>query len=351
MMRLMPLIIISLALALAALPITAQEVARLRCQKSGCPTNEGGIEEPQLIATNSPSLKLKASAKAFPIVISWFILFLILRLSAQLMGKFLQAIRRITVKIGAGARHYYELILQSRRQRQNKRSREKRRRISLTSTSSLGSLADLLDNANGRGRPRGERYDDDSSSAGYSSANSSFISSGSDSNSIMDDDENSTAMELAALSHSASDSSFETASTNYDEYDSVESRGVGEPATLSKFLEYISESRPSNQVVREENQHQHSLPQRQRINGRGRGNVERKSSLELDHKPRHNKNEAGMYKRSGNESHNRRRRYTIDEKNYPSYQTHFKASEAEKNRDRRKRPNLSKSLTIIGSQT
>ena len=121
------------------LPANSQEVASLRCQKSGCRENE--LEEPTLIVAASSSSR----TKVFPLLTSWIVAFFILRLAAHYIRKLIPIIRREAPQIRAVVGHYIHSMMMdltttsSGRERNNNSGQQlrmkKERRFSTRSSS------------------------------------------------------------------------------------------------------------------------------------------------------------------------------------------------------------------------
>ena len=90
------------------LPANSQEVARLRCQKSGCREND---EEPTLIVASSSSSS-PSRTKIFPLLTSWIVAFFLLRLAAHYIRKLIPIIRREAPKIRAVVGHYLNSMME-----------------------------------------------------------------------------------------------------------------------------------------------------------------------------------------------------------------------------------------------
>ena len=297
---------------------SSQEAARLRCQKSGCREGLSAAEEPTLIVASPTN-------KAFPLITTWIAAFLVLRFAAHYIRKLLPIIRREAPEIRAAVGDYFNsmvLAIGGQRVKQGRRYSTR----SSSSNRSLGSLAELLDDSGRSGRGASLWYDNDSSSAGYSSA---FTSYNSDSNNN-DYDNKSSAVESQSevgLSVFSSESSTGSVSYTYshnNNNDDDQSRG-GE-SIVSKFLNYISESK-----------------------GRGHG-VKRRSTL--DHSLRHSNNTDtdGFYNSSEkNRTNSHKRRSTVDDMNHSSYRRSQHAS-TEINHQRRESSNAPESLLIAQSK-
>ncbi len=295
-----------LIFAMDVLPADSQEAARIRCQKSGCREGSASAEEPALIvARKSPS------AKSLSLLTSWIVAFLLLRLGAHYLRKLIPRIRRKTPEIREAVGHYYNscydsIVLTSafiksklfseRTVRRVKSGRRLRSRVS--SNRSLGSLADLLDDSSDDRSSRGSSlwYYDDSSTAGYSSA---FTTSSSNDSAM----ESQSEIGLSVLSSESS-----TDSTSYNDYNhNSDDQSRGGDSVVSKFLNYISKSRPDES--------QYYAPT-QRMNGSGL--VKRRPSL--DYSVRHSHDTVGKYDQI-EKGTSRKRRSTVDETNYPSYRS------------------------------
>lgn len=318
-----------LIFAMEALPVDSAEAAtRLRCQKSGCRegSTSAAAEEPALIVQSPTS-------KVFPLLASWVAAFLVLRLGAHYVRRLIPIIRRKTPEILEAMGHYYnsyydslvltgaviksKLVSEQRTARRVKSGRKQQSRKS--SDRSLGSLADLLDDST----HVHDLTDEQSSysSAGYSSAYTSYTS---DSNY---DDDKSSALEsqsdIVGLSVLSSESSTDSTSLFYDysHNNDDQSRGGGRNV-VSKFLNYISESKPGEFV-----QQYHSPPPRKD----GGGLVKRRPSL--DYSVRHGLDAAvGGYYDQREKGTSSKRRSTVDETNYPSYRSQIATTESRKQR-------------------
>ncbi len=306
------------------LPVASQE-AHKRCQKSGCREGSAAAaKEPTLIV----SRKSPSAAKYFPFLMLWVFSFLVLRLLIHYIHRLINLIPVIysklpEIRVGAFVGHLYDFfvsivltsarVIFSRGSRQKNKSERSMR--SRTSNRSLGSLADLLDDSS----------KDSSSSAGYSSAYSSYTSSEGDS---IDDDKSS-----ALESQSGSGSGFSgltlsdsSADSNQSNYNGDQSRR--KDSIVSKFLTYISDS----------------PPQRKKARGPRDNNLRRS----------HNTGTVGIYTQPSNRDLGRKRRYSVDETNYPSYRSQFASNNEGSNRrastessnQRRGRSNVPESLSI-----
>lgn len=236
------------------------------------------------------------------------------------MRRIIPIIRRKTPEIIKAMGHYYnsyydslvltgafiksKLLSEQRTVRSVKSGRRQRPRKS--SNTSLGSLADLLDDSTDDQSSRGSLFWHDSSSAGYSSAYTSYSS---DSN--YDDDKSSaleSQSEIVGLSVLSSESSTDSTYYDYSHNNEDQSRGGGN--VVSKFLNYISESRPDKFVPQ-----YHDPPQR----------------MSLDYSARHGHDAVGGYdqREKGASS---RRRSTVDETNYPSYRSQIAKTDSKNQR-------------------
>lgn len=286
------------------LPVASNE-AHKRCQKSGC--REGApaaAEEPTLIVASARSGRKSPPAKFFPFLMLWVASFVVLRLAIHYIIRLITLIpvacaKLPEIRVGACVGHYYDyfisIILRSARMMFARSSRQKNRSgqgmRSRTSNRSLGSLADLLDDSSL-----------DSSSTGYSSGYSITSSDG-------DSNDGSSALESGSGSgfsgFTFSDSSADSTSYTEDQFRKKDS-------IVSKFLTYISESNPDEFIPRR------SLPL-QRKNASG----------PVDDKLRRSHNNmgtVGIYNSSNDRDLDRKRRYSVDEMNYPSYRTQFASS-------------------------
>ena len=306
------------------LPANSQEVARLRCQKSGCRENE---EEPTLIVASSSSSSSRT--KVFPLLTSWIVAFFLLRLAAHYIRKLIPIIRREAPQIRAVVGHYIHSMMDltttttgSERNNNSGLRMKKGRSFSTRSRSSnksLGSLAELLDDSGRSGRGTSLWYDNDndsSSSAGYSS--SAYTRS------YTDDDDKSQLSMVESQSEFGSSVYSESTGSSYNNYDDDQSRG-GE-SIVSKFLSYISESKGHHRG--------------------GYDNVKRRSSVDhnLVHGTTANEETVGLY--------NPKRRSTVDETNH--YLTQHRSQNAtitnEMSNQRRETPNAAESLLSTQSK-
>jgi hypothetical protein len=261
------------------------------------------------------------------------IAFFVLRLGAQVIRQLIPIIRRTLPEVQEAVGHYYDSIVSidfSRmipKRGEIKRSTGKKRRVkssgrSVSSNRSLGSLADLIDDTSEAQSSRGASlwYDNDSSSAGYSSAYTSYTS---------DDAESQSEFGLSVLS--TSESSTDSTYNNYNQskYDDGDQSRGGE-SVVSKFLNYISEATPNEYA-----QQYHKPPQRRSLRERSGHDDDRRPSLDYKQLRRsHNEGTVENYSQSGNRSQSRQRRSTVDETNYPSYRSHQVAT-AESGNQRR----------------
>ncbi len=306
-----------LIFAMATVPVASVEAAGLRCQKSGCREGSTAAEEPALIV-QSPATRI------FPLLSSWIAAFLMLRLGAHYVRRLIPIIRRKTPEIVEAVGYYYnscydllvltgaiiksKLLSEQRTARRVKSGRSQRPRKS--SKTSLGSLADLLDDSIDEQSSKGSSFWYDSSSAGYSSAYTGYTS---DSN--YDDDKSSaleSQSEIAGLSILSSESS--TDSTNFDYSHNHDDQSKEGGNVVSKFLNYMSELKPAEF-----------------------GLVKRRPSLD-DHSVRENYNAVGGYdqREKGTSS---KRRSTVDETNYPSYRYQSQIATTESSNQRREATN------------
>ena len=276
------LILRLITFAMVAMPGSSQEqsAAYLRCQKSGCPT-ANNAEDTALIGSGSPFVKV------FPIIISWVIIFFILRVAAHFLCRLFLILCN---NIGMAMEHCYNSFFRSQRRLGNVLSLASRSR---TPKSSFDSLTDLVD--------------DDSTSASYSSATSSeYTTSSDDSLSVMV--ENSSVMECqpgagfmsSSPLHSSAGRSYksESAATGHQSI----ARG-GEEAIVSKFLAYITESGPKDEA-----EHKQSYPQREIMYDRRNGKRRPTVTFDLSH----DKNDHEGRRRQ-------RRRHTMDSMFRASY--------------------------------
>jgi len=337
-------------------PVASQEAARLRCQKSGC--REGGgaaIDEEPALIIQSPS------DRVIPLV-PWIIAFFVLRLAAQVIRQLIPIIRRTFPEVQEAVGHYYDSIVSidfSRmipKRGEIKRSTAKKRRVkssgrSVSSNRSLGSLADLIDDTSEAQSSRGASlwYDNDSSSAGYSSAYTSYTTSDDDKSLAMES-QSEFGLSVLSTSESSTDSTYNYNHGKYDDGD--QSRG-GE-SVVSKFLNYISEATPKEYA-----QQYHKSPQRRSLRERSVHDGNRRPSLD-NYKLRrsHNAGTVENYSQSGNKSQSRQRRSTVDETNYPSYRSQVATTESgnqrrgtteSSNQRRRESSNAPESLLISKS--
>lgn len=310
-----------LIFAMATVPVASIEAARLRCQKSGCREGSAAAEEPALIV-QSPTTKV------FPLLASWIAAFLVLRLGAHYVRRLIPIIRRKTPEIVEAMGHYYnssydslvhtgaviksKLLSEQRTTRRVKSGRRQRPRKS--SNTSLGSLADLLDDSIDEQSSRGSSLWYDSSSAGYSSAYTGYTS---DSN--YDDDKSSaleSQSEIAGLSILSSESSTDSTHYDYSHDNDDQSRGGGRHV-VSKFLNYISESKPGGFL------------QQYHAQMSGGGLVKRRPSLEYSVKENHIAVGGYGQREKGTSS---KRRSTVDEMIYPSYLSQISTTESNNQR-------------------
>eukprot|EP00985_Skeletonema_marinoi_P019051 scaffold10811_cov88-Skeletonema_marinoi.AAC.2 len=339
-------------------PVASQEAARLRCQKSGCREGGGAAideEEPALII-QSPS------DRVIPLV-PWIIAFFVLRLAAQVIRQLIPIIRRTLPEVQEAVGHYYDSIVSidfsrmiPKRGEINKSTAKKRRvkssgRSVSSSNRSLGSLADLIDDTSEAQSSRGASlwYDNDSSSAGYSSAYTSYTTSDDDKSSAMES-QSEFGLSVLSTSESSTDSTYNYNHGKYDDGD--QSRG-GE-SVVSKFLNYISEATPKEYAQ----QYQKS-PQRRSLRERSVHDDDRRPSLDYKQLRRsHNAGTVENYSQSGNKSQSRQRRSTVDETNYPSYRSQVATTESgnqrrgtteSSNQRRRESSNAPESLLISQS--
>jgi len=332
--------------AMAVWPVSSQEAAK-RCQKSGC-RNEGADELPALIVAKSSSTKI------LPIIIWWMTAFFCLRLAAHYIRKLLPIVRGITSEIRTAVGHYYDtigLLMSNNRSSSNggsllrRRKSRRRRQSSQTSNMSLGSLADLIDDSGRSGRGASLWYDNDSSSAGYSSAYSSHYNSEGDEttedgmstalesqqseigSSVLSSSEYYSTKRSTKMNHSiASSTSYST--YNYYSHNNDDDQSRGGESVVSKFLNYISESKPPADT--------------RRRNGGGYDSTKRRPSLDYN-----NLRHINNINNDTESSSQRRRSKTIDEMEYPSYLSHQQfATTGDSNSQRKHSSNASETLLV-----
>lgn len=335
-------VVVVIIVAMAVWPVSSSQEAAGRCQKSGCRI-EGADELPALIvAKSSPS-----SAKVLPIIISWMTAFFCLRLAAHYLRKLLPMIRERIPEIRTAAGHYYDSMVSNGGSFRRGNSGQRRRR-SQTSNVSLGSLADLIDDSGRSGRGASLWYDNDSSCAGNVSAYSSNYNSEGDEETAeygmaAASQSQQSDMGLSMLSSSeyyrshsarrlttkadhsvASSTSYSTYNYYNDTNDDDLSRGAD--SIVSKFLNYISVSKPPTDTPRKNR-------------GGGYDGTKRRPSLDYNNLRHTNNN-------TDTESNNQRRRSTIDEMEYPSYLSHQQFSTAHGSSPRRESSNATEPLLV-----
>jgi len=264
--------------------------------------------------------------------------FFVLRLAAQVIRQLIPIIRRTLPEVQEAVGHYYDSIVSidfsrmiPKRGEINKSTVRKRRvkssGRSVSSNRSLGSLADLIDDTSEAQSSRGASlwYDNDSSSAGYSSAYTSYTTSDDDKSSAL---ESQSEFGLSVLSTSES-STESTYNYNHGKYDDGDQSRGGE-SVVSKFLNYISEATPKEYA-----QQYHKSPQRRSLRERSVHDDDRRPSLDYKLRRSHNAGTVENYSQSGNGSQSRQRRSTVDETNYPSYRSDQVATTTESGNQRR----------------